>query len=35
MGINNKGTEIVVDKLPKCSYCKRNAEYDMKLGISL
>jgi len=30
MSINNKGTEI--DKLPKCSFCKKDALYDMKMA---
>lgn len=28
----NKGTETIVDKLPKCSFCNRKAQYDMKLA---
>jgi len=32
MSINNKGTEVIVDKLPKCSFCKNKAKYDMKMA---
>ncbi len=32
MSINDKGAEVIVNEFPKCSFCKREAKYDMKLA---